>query len=155
MTSQLVSRMGLAAHLIARAAGSIRHAAALGLLALLCLGVTPAVRAADSGPLDGVTASVAFSDKAGKKQGSDKLVFAAGKLALPGLQKQFAFTPAAYTVVQDKDGTVEFKATLTSTEHGSLAISGKIAKQQVTGTRSWSKPGKEAIEHSFSGTAKK
>lgn len=129
----------------------------LGLLVLICLSMSAVVHAAQAaahGLLDGTTISAAFVDTSGKKQGEDSLIFAGGVLEAPGIRKAYAFEPASYTTEKGKDGIVSFKATLTSTEHGSLVIEGTITKQAITGKRTWSKPGKPPIEHAFTGTLK-
>lgn len=116
------------------------------LILLPCLG---AAEKAAKGLLDGTTIAVAFVDAKGKPQGTDSLVFAAGTLELPGIRKAYAFEPAIYTAEKDKDGTIAFKATLSSAEHGALLVEGKVVKGVATGKRVWSKPGKPAIEHAF------
>jgi hypothetical protein len=134
-----------------------RHRWQFGLLVLVCLSLSAMAHAAQvtaRGLLDGTTISAAFVDKAGQKQGDDSLVFTAGALEASGLRKAYAFEPAPYTTEKAKDGTISFKATLTSTEHGSLVIEGTIAKQAITGKRTWSKPGKPPIEQTFTGTLK-
>jgi hypothetical protein len=87
----------------------------------------------------------------GKAQDADILVLADGKLALPGLGQRYAFAPAACKAKPGKGGAVTFTATLTSAQHGSLAVAGTVTGHTVTGTRTWSKPGKPPIVHQFTG----
>ncbi len=113
-----------------------------------------AAQAAATGRLDGSTIVAAFVDQAGKHQGEDNLVFSAGRLDAEGLRATYAFEAAAYTAEKAKDGAITFTAAFTSAKHGSLLIEGRIAKQEASGRRIWSKPGKTPIEHAFSGTLK-
>lgn len=126
--------------------------ALLALVLLLCPGLHAAQAKAPS--LDGTTLAVAFSDSAGKAMGEDSIVFADGKLDLPGIRAQFGFEAAACTVTAGKDGALAFTATLTSVKHGSLLVEGSLAKAKASGKRSWSKPGKEPIVHTFTGAPK-
>jgi len=118
-------------------------------LILLAFAAVLSTVAAASGPLDGKTIAVAFSEGA-KAMDQDQLVFAAGKLGLPGCEKQFGFAPAAYTAKPAAKGKAAFEAVLTSTKHGTLAVTGLITEAgTVEGTRTWSKPGKDPIVHTF------
>ena len=136
-----------------RSFGRIHRFFTICLLCLSGIGAAPAAEAA-SGLLDGMTIEASFVDAAGKKQGDDKLVFASGKLDAQALHKAYAFEPAAYTALKEKNGTLSFTATLTSAEHGSLVVEGRLAKRAASGKRTWSKPGKQPIEHAFTGSAK-
>lgn len=118
-------------------------------LTLLCLAAVLSTAAAAAGPLDGRSIAVAFSE-GDQAMDQDHLVFAEGKLGLPGCEKQFGFGSAAYTAKPAAKGKAAFEAVLTSAKHGNLAVTGLITEDgTVEGTRTWSKPGKDPIVHTF------
>jgi hypothetical protein len=127
----------------------IRHPALLALFTCTC---AIADLGAATGALDQQVFAVAFVDEAKARQGEDQLRFDDGKLVLPGIRKRYGFEPSTYTTKPTADGGLSFTATLTSAKHGSLAVSGTIVRDQATGTRTWSKGGKDAIVHAFTGT---
>ncbi len=103
--------------------------------------------------LDGVTCTVQMSQD-GKPKDKDTLVFANGTGSSPGIAKAYAFAPAPYTATR-KGADAAFAFTVTSAEHGKVEFKGVISGDQVTGTRTWSKPDKEPIVFNFTGTAGK
>jgi hypothetical protein len=122
----------------------------LSVIALLCLA---ALAGAAVGPLDGSSFAIQLASE-GKAQGSDVLSFAGGEADCAAAAGKYAYAKAAYQA--EKQGKAwTFRFTMTSGEHGDLAFQGKITAEGVTGTRTWSKPGKTPIVHTFAGTPAK
>lgn len=118
---------------------------------LLLLATVVQVAHAAAGPLDGATVEVRF-EATGKGGGTDRLVFADGTVAAPGIRRRFGFEPAPYAVERGPDAAI-VTATMTSAAHGEVVFTMTIVPSgEITGTRVWSKPGKDPIEHPFTGT---
>jgi hypothetical protein len=119
--------------------------------ALLCLLATGGW-AADpaSRLLDGITCQV-HMEQDGKARDTDSLVFAHGNGSSPGIAKQYQFAPGPYTAtIKGQQATFAF--TVSSAEHGTVAFTGVISGATVTGKRTWSKPDKDPIVFTFTGT---
>jgi len=117
---------------------------------LLAAVLVAAAGGANAAALDGMRFNVQFSAD-GKTQDKDVIVFDAGKAACPGIANQFQFTPAAYTSERSGE-SMTFAFTLSSAKHGAVAVTGSIARNgAVSGTRTWSKPDKDPIAHTFTG----
>jgi hypothetical protein len=122
----------------------------LSVIALLCLA---ALAGAAAGPLDGSSFAIQLASD-GKAQGADVLAFAGGEADCVAAARKYAYAKAAYQA--EKQGKAwSFRFTMTSAEHGDLAFAGRITAEGVTGTRTWSKPGKTPIVHTFTGTPAK
>ncbi len=121
------------------------------LCALLCL-LAAHGSAADpaSHLLDGITCQVHMAQD-GKPRDNDSLVFANGSGTSPGIAKQYQFAPGPYTATK-MGQEVTFTFAVMSAEHGKVEFTGVISGATVTGKRSWSKPDKEPIVFTFSGT---
>lgn len=125
----------------------IRH---LSCLVLLCLA---ALAGAAAGPLDGASFAIQLTGE-GKAQGGDVLGFAAGEGDCATAAKKYAYAKGPYKA--EKQGKAwTFRFTMSSGEHGDLAFEGRITAEGVSGTRTWSKPGKTPIVHTFTGTPAK
>jgi hypothetical protein len=88
----------------------------------------------------------------GKPRDKDSLVFANGTGSSPGIAKQYQFAPGPYTAVK-KGQEMTYTFSVTSAEHGTVEFTGVISGTTVTGKRTWSKPDKDPIVYTFSGTA--
>jgi len=121
------------------------------LCALLCL-LAAGGFAADPNAhlLDGITCQVQM-EQDGKPRDKDSLVFANGNGSSPGIAKQYQFAPGPYTATK-KGQDVTFSFAVMSAEHGTVAFTGVISGAKVTGKRTWSKPDKDPIVFTFSGT---
>ena len=121
------------------------------LIALLCL-LAAGGLAADpaSHLLDGITCQV-HMEQDGKPRDTDSLVFANGNGSSPGIAKQYQFTPGTYTATK-KGQEVTFTFAVTSAEHGKVEFTGVFSGATVTGKRTWSKPDKDPIVFTFTGT---
>jgi hypothetical protein len=123
---------------------------------LICLLLATAIiHAADKvdakAALDGREFSVQMTDN-GAALDRDRIVFAAGKAEEPEVRQRYGFEKAAYTAAPaDKKGGISFTVTMTSGEHGQIVLAGKITGHEITGTRTWTKAGKPAIVHQFTG----
>ena len=122
----------------------------LPIVVLLCLA---ALASAAAGPLDRSSFAIQLTGE-GKGQGSDVLAFVGGEGDCATSGKKYAYAKGAYKA--EKQGKAwNFRFTMSSAEHGDLAFEGKITADGVTGTRTWSKPGKPPIVHTFIGTPAK
>lgn len=101
--------------------------------------------------LDGITCQVQMAQD-GKSRDKDSLVFANGTGSSPGIAKLYQFAPGHYTAAR-KGHEVTFAFAVTSAEHGKVEFTGVISGTTVTGTRTWSKPDKDPIVFTFTGTA--
>lgn len=122
----------------------------LSVIALLCLA---ALASAAVGPLDGSSFTIQLTGE-GKAQGSDVLSFVAGDGDCATAGKKYAYAKGAYKA-EKQAKTWSFRFTMHSDEHGDLAFEGKVTPEGVTGTRTWSKPGKTPIVHTYTGTPAK
>ena len=120
-------------------------------LTLLFIFVTVTASAAD---LDGRQFTVTMND--GKRDlPAEQLEFADGKLGAPAIRERYGFADTPYTCTRIKAGA-EIAATFTSTKHGQLVITGTVAQDgSISGTRTWSKPDKQPIVHTFTGAVVK
>ena len=107
--------------------------------------------------LDGRRFSVQFTDAAGAKQDTDTIEFRDGRLVLPGIAKRYGFAAGTYRVASVPGGST-ITATLVSDKHGQVEISQSIpssakpGQPAISGTRTWTKGGKDAIVHQLTGT---
>lgn len=124
------------------------------LLLLTLMGLlAPLLSAAAAPALDGRSFVVDLvEDDTGKAQGKDTLVFAAGSGDCQTAGKKYGYAKGLCTVAKGKaKGDMMFRFTMTSAEHGELLFEGTIKGTAVQGKRTWSKPGKTPIVHSFTG----
>jgi hypothetical protein len=121
------------------------------LCALLCLLVTGGFAADPAGHLlDGITCQV-HMEQDGKPRDTDSLVFVNGNGSSPGIAKQYQFAPGPYSATK-KGQEVNFTFAVMSAEHGKVEFTGVISGAKVTGKRTWSKPDKDPIIFTFTGT---
>ena len=115
--------------------------------------LTPMLSAAAAPSLDGRSFVIELVEHdSGKAQGKDTLVFAEGFGDCQAAGKKYGYAKGLSTVVKGKaKGELAFRFVMTSAEHGELLVEGTIQGKTVQGKRTWSKPGKTAIVHSFSG----
>ena len=105
---------------------------------------------AAAAPLDGQR--FAIDVKEGEKsQGKDTIVFAAGKGDCLTASAKYKYEKGAYTATKTAQGTT-ITFTMMSAENSQLVVTGTIAGDTITGTRTWSKPDKKPIVHHFTGT---
>ena len=116
---------------------------------LLAVGLHLGLDAA-AAPLDGQKYAIELKEGE-KPQGKDTIDFAAGKGDCLTAGAKYKYEKGAYTATKGAKG-VAFTFTMVSAEHGQLVITGTITGDTVTGTRTWSKPDKQPLVHSFTGT---
>ncbi|MBS1911144.1 MAG: hypothetical protein JST22_04085 [Bacteroidetes bacterium] len=83
----------------------------------------------------------------------DELAFANGRMHSKGCD-QYGFGDAPYTATVSGD-SVHFTATTTSPKEGSIAWSGTVVGETLSGTFVWTKQGQEPIAYEMKGTLKK
>jgi uncharacterized protein YfiM (DUF2279 family) len=121
------------------------------LLLVLSAVLAPLLSAAAAPSLDGRSFAIALvEDGSGKDQGKDVLAFAAGLGECQTAGRKYSYAKGMYTVTKAKDG-LAFRFSMVSAEHGELTFEGVVQGKAVQGTRTWSKPGKTAILHRFTG----
>jgi hypothetical protein len=114
---------------------------------------SPMLSAAAAPTLDGRSFVIELVESdSGKAQGKDTLVFAEGLGDCQAAGKKYGYAKGQSTVVKGKaKGELTFRFVMASAEHGELLFEGTVQGKSVQGKRTWSKPGKTAIVHSFSG----
>jgi hypothetical protein len=121
---------------------------------LLLLTTWSNVIQAAAAPLDGRRYAIDLvatkDDPADHPPGSDIVVFADGNADCEQAAKTYGYSKGSYTATSAK-GVVSFTFVMTSAKHGELTFKGQIKDKAITGTRTWSKPGKGTITHNFSG----
>jgi hypothetical protein len=109
---------------------------------------------ASEGPLDGHRYTIDFvankDDPVDRPAGSDSLIFTAGTAECAKAGKAYGYAPGTYKATAKK-GLVTFTFTVVSAKHGQVTFAGQIAGKDIKGTRTWSKPGKANIVHTFAG----
>lgn len=121
------------------------------LLVVCAMLLTPFLSAASAPSLDGRTFAITLVEEgSGKDQGKDVLAFAGGQGECQAAGRKYGYTKGMCTVTKAKDG-LAFRFAMTSPEHGELVFEGVVQGKAVQGTRTWSKPGKTAIVHRFTG----
>jgi len=109
--------------------------------------------AAAASPLDGKTFAVQMMD-GDKKMDADSIVFANGFGESPGIAKRYKFQKGKCTTASAAAG-VTFTFAVVSPENGNVEFTGTVAKDgSITGKRTWSKPDKPPIVHTFTGMVK-
>jgi len=122
-------------------------------LAIAALALSSPDLAAAASPLDGKTFAVQMMD-GDKKMDADAIVFANGFGESPGIAKRYKFEKGKCTTTTVAGG-VTFTFAVTSGEHGNVEFTGTVAKDgSISGKRTWSKPDKPPIVHTFTGTVK-
>ena len=105
--------------------------------------------------LDGRQFAIALVEAdTGKAQGTDVLSFAAATGECQAAAQKFGYAKGLCTVAKAANGPaggLSFRFTMSSAEHGELRFQGVVKGEVVEVTRTWSKPGKSAIVHRFSG----
>jgi hypothetical protein len=129
----------------------MRRISLLGALLWLCLASGGFAADPASHLLDGITCQLQMAQD-GKPRDKDSLVFANGTGTSPGIAKQYQFAPGPYTATR-KGQEVTFTVAVMSAEHGTVEFTGVISGATVTGKRTWSKPDKDPIVFTFTGTA--
>ena len=89
-------------------------------------------------------------DPPNRPAGGDILIFANGLGECKKAAKAYGYEKKSYEATQAK-GVVNFTFTMESGKHGSLTFKRQIEGERITGQRIWSKPGKDAIVHNFTG----
>jgi hypothetical protein len=120
---------------------------------LLVLWSSLTLVAADA-PLDGRSFTITLvAEDSGKTQGQDLLRFAEGHGECQNAGRKYGYAKGLCTTTAGrKKGDLGFRFVMTSAEHGELLVIGTVSGGSVSGTRTWSKPGKTPIVHRFSGT---
>lgn len=123
------------------------------LITVLLLGCLGSIYAAQ-GPLDGTRFGIDFAankdDPPHRPAGSDILLFDKGLGECKKAGKAYGYEKKSYEATQVK-GVINFTFTMESGKHGSLTFKGQIQGDNIAGQRIWSKPGKDAIVHNFTG----
>lgn len=105
-------------------------------------------------PLDGRSFTITLVEEgSGKAQGQELLRFAEGHGECQNAGRKYGYVKGlCTTTAARRKGELGFRFVMTSAEHGELLVVGTVSGGSVSGTRTWSKPGKTPIVHRFSGT---
>lgn len=131
------------------------HPAGMLLAALIVttIGCKPPASTTAPTTLDGKT-FIGESKEPGKSGAEkDEITFASGRLHSKGCDV-YGFGDAPYSSTSDANG-IHFNAVTTSEKEGSIAWSGTVSGDAITGKMVWTKQGQSPITYDVTGTLKK